>query len=63
MRYNYKCGDEVIRVFWNDDNSVTVEESNKSYRRTIRQNENGKFFTWNHNKIYLEIGLGLPCES
>lgn len=58
MNYRYKCGNEVIRVWvWNDDFhtevSVTDNKSNKSYDRTIREDENGKFFTWNKNKVYL----------
>ena len=58
MTYKYKCGNEVIRVFvWNDDfhNEVSVEDTKtrKSYDRTIREDKNGKFFTWNRNKIYL----------
>lgn len=58
MTYKYKCGNEIIRVFvWNDDfhNEVSVEDTKtrKSYDRTIREDENGKFFTWNRNKIYL----------
>lgn len=59
MTYKYKCGNEIIRVFvWNDDfhNEVSVEDmkTRKSYDRTIREDENGKFFTWNRNKIYLD---------
>lgn len=58
MTYKYKCGDEIIKVWvWNDDfhNEVTVtnNKNNKGYDRTIREDENGKFFTWNRNKIYL----------
>ena len=58
MTYKYKCGNEIIRVFvWNDDfhNEVSVEDTKtrKSYDRTIREDKNGKFFTWNRNKIYL----------
>ena len=58
MIYKYKCGNEVIRVFvWNDDfhNEVSIEDTKtrKSYDRTIREDKNGKFFTWNRNKIYL----------
>ena len=58
MTYKYKCGNEIIRVFvWNDDfhNEVSVEDTKtrKSYDRTIREDEKGKFFTWNRNKIYL----------
>ena len=58
MTYKYKCGDEIIKVWvWNDDfhNEVIVtnNKNNKGYDRTIREDENGKFFTWNRNKIYL----------
>ena len=58
MTYKYKCGGEIIKVWvWNDDfhNEVIVtnNKNNKGYDRTIREDENGKFFTWNRNKIYL----------
>lgn len=58
MTYKYKCGNEIIRVFvWNDDfhNKVSVEDTKtrKLHDRTIREDKNGKFFTWNRNKIYL----------
>lgn len=59
MNYKYNCGNEVIRVWvWNDDFhtevSVMDNKTNKSYDRTIREDEGGKFFTWNKNKIYLD---------
>lgn len=58
MYYKYKCGNKVVRVWvWNDDFhtevTVTDNKTDKSYDRTIREDENGKFFTWNKNKIYL----------
>ena len=58
MYYYYMCGKEKIRVFvWNDDfhTAVSVEdrEKRKTYERTIREDECGKFFTWNKNRIYL----------
>ena len=58
MNYRYNCGQEVIRVWvWNDDFhtevTVTDNKTNKSYDRSIREDENGKFFTWNKNKVYL----------
>ena len=58
MYYRYKCGNKEIKVWiWNDDFhtevSVTDNKNNKTYDRTIREDENGKFFTWNKNKIYL----------
>ena len=58
MDYKYNCGNEVIRVWvWNDDFhtevTVTDNKTNKSYDRSIREDENGKFFTWNKNKVYL----------
>ena len=56
MNYRYKCGNEEIRVFvWNDnfhtDVSVKDNKTNKIYDRTICEDENGKFFTWNKNKV------------
>lgn len=59
MTYKYKCGNEIIRVWvWNDDLhtevSVTDNKTKKSYERTIREDDGGKFFTWNRNKIYLD---------
>ena len=58
MNYKYKCGNEEIKVWvWNDDFhtevSVTDNKNNRIYNRTIREDENGKFFTWNKNKVYL----------
>lgn len=68
MIYKYKCGNEVIRVFvWNDDfhNEVSVEDTKtqKSYDRTIREDENGKFFTWNRNKIYLNDWIKISMKE
>lgn len=58
MNYRYKCGNKEISVWvWNDDFhtevTVTSSKDNKTYDRTIREDENGKFFTWDKNKIYL----------
>lgn len=68
MIYKYKCGKEIIRVFvWNDDlhNEVSVEDTKtrRSYDRTIREDENGKFFTWNRNRIYLNDWLKLSMKE
>lgn len=59
MHYNYDCGNETIRVFvWNDNFHTTVDvedaTTRKCYERTIREDEKGKFFTWNKHKIYLD---------
>lgn len=68
MTYKYKCGNEIIRVFvWSDDfhNEVSVEDTKtrKSYDRTIREDENGKFFTWNRNKIYLNDWIKISMKE
>ncbi len=34
--------------------SVSDNKTKRSYERTIREDEGGKFFTWNRNKIYLD---------
>lgn len=59
MTYKYKCGNDIINVFvWSDDFHTDVaiydKEAARSYDRTIREDKNGKFFTWNRNKIYLD---------
>ena len=59
MNYKYNCGEEIIRVWiWNDDFhtevTVTDNKTKKSFKRTIREDKNGKFFTWNKNKVYLK---------
>lgn len=59
MFYKYKCGNEIIRVFvWNDDfhNEVSVEDTKtqKSYDRTIREDENGNFIKKRENKYLTE---------
>ena len=48
MNYKYNCGNEVIRVWvWNDDFhtevSVMDNKTKKTYERTIREDEGGKF--------------------
>lgn len=56
MTYKYKCGKDIIRVWvWADERpEVTVSNAhNKTFNRSIREDENGKFFTWNKNKIYI----------
>ncbi len=68
MTYKYKCGNEVIRVFvWDNDfhNEVSVEDTKtrKSYDRTIREDKNGKFFTWNRNKIYLNDWIKISMKE
>lgn len=68
MNYKYKCGDEIIKVFVYNDNyhtTVTVRDNvtNKRYERTIRENENGKFFTWNKNRIYLDDWVRISMKE
>lgn len=68
MTYNYKCGNEVIRVFvWNDDFhtevSVNDAKTKRTYDRTIREDENGKFFTWNKKKIYLNDWIRISMKE
>ena len=68
MDYKYNCGNEVIRVWvWNDDFhtevSVTDNKTKKTYERTIREDECGKFFTWNKNKIYLDNWIRITMKE
>lgn len=68
MDYKYNCGNEIIRVLvWNDDFhtevSVTDNKTKKTYERTIREDEGGKFFTWNKNKIYLDNWIRITMKE
>ena len=68
MNYKYNCGNEVIRVWvWNDDSrtevSVMDNKTKKTYERTIREDEGGKFFTWNKNKIYLDNWIRITMKE
>lgn len=68
MIYKYKCGKEIIKVFvWNDNfhTEVTIEDikTQKSYDRTIREDKNGRFFTWNRNKIYLNDWIKISMKE
>ena len=68
MYYKYKCGSEIIRVWvWDDDyhTTVTVEDEkiNRNYDRTIQEDKNGKFFTWNKCKIYLNNWIRVSMKE
>ena len=68
MNYKYKCGAETISVWvWNDDFhtevSVVDNETKRTFDRTIREDENGKFFTWNKNKIYLNDWIRVTMKE
>ncbi len=68
MTYKYKCGNKIIEVWtWDDEfhNEVEVRDrkTSKSYERTIREDENGKFFTWNRHKIYLNDWIRVSLKE
>lgn len=68
MTYKYHCGNETIRVWvWDDDYHTTVSvrdnKTNKDYERTIREDDGGKFFTWNKNKIYLDSWIRISMQE
>lgn len=57
MTYKYQCGEQVIDVWYSTTvkpKVVTVCTRKKDYSRTIHEDERGLFFTWNHEKIYLD---------
>ena len=56
MTYQYNCNGKVIDVWrWGDINMDNVSVfDGKAYERSIHEDENGKFFTWNKTKIYLD---------
>lgn len=69
MTYNYKCGDEIITVWrwsgWLEDfhDHVSVHTKEGCYDRTIREDDGGKFFTWNKHKIYLDDWIRVTMKE
>jgi hypothetical protein len=67
MYYKYKCGNEIIEVWvWSDDRpelTVYDNKTNKSFKRSIREDEKGKFFMWNKNKIYLNDWIRISMKE
>lgn len=71
MYYKYKCDDDIIRVFtWCDNFHTNVyveimedENTIKEYERAIEEDDNGKFFTWNEQKIYLDNWIRMSMKE
>lgn len=67
MTYIYECGNETISVWRTNDDVVAVEMYKdghyRDYKRTVHEDENGKFFTWNHEKIYLDNFKKISIKS
>jgi hypothetical protein len=64
MYFKYHCGKEIIKVFrWAETNqfnkTVSVDSGKKSFTRSLKEDENGEFFTWNKHKIYTKA---LSCS-
>jgi len=58
MTFKFNNNGEILNVFVRSNEfatSVIVENSKngKDYERTIREDTDGKFFTWNKHKFYL----------
>ena len=57
MNFKYRCRGHEITVWrWNTEfhPNVEVELGNKRIPKTIQEDEGGRFFTWDKEKIYLE---------
>ena len=66
MEYNFNINGEITGVWYYDDDfheSVTVRTKDKCYDRTIREDQNGKFFTWNKCKVYLNDWIRISLEE
>ena len=69
MTYLYDCGNEVINVYRNDlyENIVCVVKiingNYREFKRTVREDKKGKFFTWNKNKIYIDNFKKISIQS
>lgn len=66
MNYNFKCKNNIIRV-WCWDTSyhdyVTIYTNERGYDRAIREDGRGRFFTWNREKIYLKDWIRLSMKE
>ena len=69
MTYLYDCGNEVIRVWRNNlcEDTVCIETNDNSkyreFKRSVREDDKGKFFTWNKNKIYVNNFKKISIQS
>jgi len=57
MNFKYNCGTEVIDVNVNTimkSETVVVKSRYVECKRTIHKDENGEFFTWNGQRVYLD---------
>ena len=69
MTYLYDCGNEVIRVWRNNfcEDTVCIETNDngkyREFKRSVREDENGKFFTWNQHKIYVDNFKKISIQS
>lgn len=59
MNLAYKCGKDVINIINIHSCPKSVEfiknyKASRCYQRKIRKDDNGEYFLWNKNKIYLK---------
>lgn len=68
MYFKYHCGKEIIKVFrWTETNqfnkTVSVDSGKKSFTRSLKEDENGEFFTWNKHKIYTKDFIRMTMDE
>ena len=55
MNYKYRCKNEIIEANVDEENKTAIVfyKGREGCPRTIIEGNDGKFFTWNRQKIYL----------
>jgi len=65
MNYLFDCGGEKISVWVNKycEDRVSLWYDGKERIRTVHTDDEGKFFTWNRHKIYLDKFLKISKQE
>lgn len=64
MTLKYNINGKEFKVYLSPFGEDIVEvQDNKTYKRTIREDDGGKFFTWNKSKVYLDDFKKVPMSE
>lgn len=65
MNYKYRCKNEIIEVNVDEENKTAVVfyKGREGCPRTIIEGNDGKFFTWNRQKIYLNDYITISMKE
>ena len=65
MNYKYRCKNEIIEVNVDEENKTAIVfyKGREGCPRTIIEGNDGKFFTWNRQKIYLNDYITISMKE